>query len=65
MFRFFKGKVQRWQAKQQREELVYFIDMLKGAEIGARAMVVATATDFRNVVMESPGFLKERLGARK
>jgi hypothetical protein len=61
MFRFFKGKVQRWRAKQQREELIYFIDMLKGAEIEARAMVVATATDFRNVVMESPEFVKEQV----
>jgi hypothetical protein len=61
MLRFFKGKVQRWQAKQQREELVYFIDMLKGAEIEARAMVVAAASDFRNVMMQSPSFLKEQV----
>jgi hypothetical protein len=59
MFRFFTGKLQRWRAKQQREELVYYVDMLKGAEIEARAMVVAAATDFRNVVMKSPEFLKE------
>ena len=58
MILFFKGKLQRWRAKQQREELVYYIDMLKGAEIVARAMVVATATDFRNTVMQSPEFLK-------
>lgn len=58
MIQFFKGKLQRWRAKQQREELVYYIDMLKGAETGARAMVVATATDFRNIVMESPEFLE-------
>jgi hypothetical protein len=60
MFRFFEGKLQRWRVKQQREELVYYIDMLKGAEIEARAMVVAAATDFRNVMMESPAFLKEQ-----
>jgi len=60
MFRFFTGKVQRWRAKVQREELVYYVDMLKGAEIEARAMVVAAATDFRNVMMESPEYLKER-----
>jgi hypothetical protein len=59
MFRFFKGKLQRWRAKQQREELVYYVDMLRGAELEARAMVVAAATDFRNVVMQSPAFLKE------
>jgi hypothetical protein len=58
MLQFFKGKVQRWAAKQQREELVYYIDMLKGADVGARAMVVAAATDFRNVVMRTPEFLK-------
>lgn len=62
MFTYFKAKLQRWTAKEQREELVYFIDMLKGAEIGARAMVVAAATDFRNTVMESPEFLKARAG---
>jgi hypothetical protein len=58
MIQFFKGKLQRWRAKQQREELVYYIDMLKGAETAARAMVVAAATDFRNTVMDSPEFLK-------
>lgn len=58
MIQFFKGKLQRWRAKQQREELQYYVDMLKGADIGARAMVVATATDFRNTVMGSPQFLK-------
>jgi hypothetical protein len=58
MIQFFKGKIQRWRAKQQRDELLYYIDMLKGAEIGARAMVVATATDFRNTIMDSPEFLK-------
>jgi hypothetical protein len=58
MFTFFKGRLQRWSAKQQREELVYFIEMLKGAETGARAMVVAAATDFRNTVMEDPEFLQ-------
>lgn len=58
MIQFFQGKLQRWRAKQQREELVYYIDMLKGAEIGARAMVVATATDFRNIVMDSPEFME-------
>jgi len=57
---FFKGKVQRWAAKQQREELVYYVDMLKGTDTLARAMVVAAATDFRNVVMQSPEFLKEQ-----
>lgn len=60
MFSFFKGKVQRWQAKQQREELVYFVDMLKGTDMLARAMVVAAATDFRNVVMQTPEFLNEQ-----
>jgi hypothetical protein len=58
MFTFLKGKLQRWSAQQQREELVYFVDMLKGAETGARAMVVAAATDFRNTIMEAPEFLK-------
>ena len=58
MWSFFKGKVQRWAAKQQREELVYYVDMLKGADTGARAMVVAAATDFRNVIMATPEFLK-------
>jgi hypothetical protein len=57
MFTYFKAKLQRWSAKEQREDLVYFIDMLKGADAGAIAMVVATATDFRNTVMESPEFL--------
>jgi trehalose-6-phosphatase len=60
MIRFIRGKLQRWRAKQQREELVYYVDMLKGAEIEARAMVVAAATDFRNVMMQSPAFLKEQ-----
>lgn len=58
MFRFFKGKFQRWAAKQQREELVYYVDMLRGCDSGARAMVVAAATDFRNVVMQAPEFLE-------
>jgi hypothetical protein len=58
MIQFIKAKLQRWRAKQQREDLVYYIDMLKGAEIGAIAMIVATATDFRNTVMRSPEFLK-------
>jgi hypothetical protein len=60
MFDFLKGKLQRWRAKQQREELVYFLDMLKGADIGARAMTVALATDFRNTVMLSLEFLDAR-----
>ena len=57
MLEFFKGKLQRWSAKQQREELVFFLDMLKGADIGARAMTVVAATDFRNTVMKSSEFL--------
>ena len=56
MFRYFRGKVQRWAAKEQRDELQYFVDMLKGADIGARAMVVAAATDFRNTIMQSEDF---------
>jgi hypothetical protein len=60
MMRFFKGILQRLRGKQQCEELVYYIDMLKGTETGGRAMVVAAATDFRNTVMESPEFLNAR-----
>jgi len=58
MLRFFRGKIQRWAARQQREELVYFVDMLRGADIGGRAMAVAAAADFRNVVMQSPEYLQ-------
>jgi hypothetical protein len=38
----------------------YFIDMLEGADLDGRAMVVALATDFRNTVLSSREFLQER-----
>ena len=60
MLNFFRGKVQRWASKAQREEMQYFIDMLEGADLDARALVVPYATDFRNTVLTGDEFLRNR-----
>ena len=60
MLNYLRGKIQRWAAKQQKDELQYFVDMLKGAELGGVALTVALATDFKNVVMTTSDFEKTR-----
>jgi hypothetical protein len=60
MFNFIKGKIQRWSASQQRQELVYFNDMIRGSDIETRAMIVATAAHIKNTVIISDEFIESK-----
>lgn len=60
MFNFLKGKFQRWTASEQRNELVYFNDMLRGANTETRAMVVAAAAHIKNTYLISDEFLDSK-----
>lgn len=60
MLNFLKGKFQRWAASQQRQELVYFIDMLKGADVESRAMTVAFAAHIKNNYFKSDEFIQAK-----
>ena len=60
MLNFFRGRFQRWQSKVAREELVFFIDMLRGADFGGRSMTLAFAVDWKNSVMSGQEFLEAR-----
>lgn len=53
---FFLGKSQRWAARQQREELQYFIDMLKGIEKSDIAMCVVFCSHVKNTMLNSDEF---------
>ena len=60
MFNFFKGKIQRWNASEQRDELNYFINMLKGTDIETKALIIGMAAHIRNTVFQSNGYLEAR-----
>ena len=60
MFNFLKGKVQRWAAGEQRSELNYFIDMLKGTDSETRALVIGMTAHIRNTIFMSKGFLEAK-----
>ena len=60
MFNFFKGKIQRWTASEQRDELNYFINMLKGTDIETKALIIGMAAHIRNTVFQSNGYLEAR-----
>lgn len=60
MFNFIRAKIQRWGSKEAREAAQYFVDMLKGADLGGRGLTVALAADFRNKVMETDEFAEAR-----
>ncbi|MEM1045494.1 MAG: hypothetical protein AAGL24_05065 [Pseudomonadota bacterium] len=48
IFSWIKGAAQRKFGEMQRTEMLHFIEMLKGLDAHEIALVVATATNFRN-----------------